>query len=115
MPLFEDLIGFIYNEELLERARGANVLLRLLKIADQFETPSCVHSCIEPLLEGNPMSVDFVLDCLSLPENVKKAPDVRPLVDRVLAVTGWTNDDYMEAESVADLPFEVAKHFFEAV
>jgi hypothetical protein len=113
MPLFEDLIEFIYKEEISERAKGANALLRLLSIADQFETPSCVRSCIE-LLEGHPMSLDFVLDCLSLPENVKKAPDVRPLVDRILALTGSTNDAFMQSEGVADLPFWVAKHFFEA-
>ncbi|GAQ82941.1 BTB/POZ/Kelch-associated protein [Klebsormidium nitens] len=108
---FQQLIRFFYTEEL--PGNDSATLIRLLKVADRFESALCMESCVSALLQA-PRSLETALLYLSLPEAVKSSPAAKPLVSSVSDFVGWSFDQVLSADNIAEMPFSMIKHLLES-
>jgi hypothetical protein len=100
---FEDLIEFIYKREVPSgSSKCPKALLRLLQTADRFQTLACVRSCI-CLLSAIPITLDWALTCLLLPESIKRNPDAKALIKRVCDFTNLEADEYLATDKFGAL------------
>jgi hypothetical protein len=103
---FEDLIRYLYTEELPSEAgrsgAASEALVDLLRIADRFESSLCIDGCVRELLKA-PVTLQRALLVLSLPETVKRSAAAARLVETVSQLIGWTFEEIATADSVADM------------
>lgn len=103
---FEDLIRYLYTEELPSEAgrsgAASQALVDLLRIADRFESSLCIDGCVRELLK-TPVTLQRALLVLSLPETVKRSAAAARLVETVSKFIGWTFEKIATADSVADM------------
>ncbi|GAQ79046.1 hypothetical protein KFL_000230260 [Klebsormidium nitens] len=100
---FNALVEFMYTHKISATVRSdKEELCWLVTVADRFETPACVQTCVETLTSTPTTLADAVM-YVSLPEPVKRCEAVRALIDTVSNFTDWSFEEIAGAETVCEM------------